>query len=275
MTDDRRVVVTNDDGIDASGIAALHDALSEIADVTVVAPADDRSGVGLTRSLSTPMPVSSHELGYAVEGTPSDCVAVALRELVPEADAVVSGINDGPNIGAHVLGRSGTVGAAMEAAFLGVPAVAASVYDPEYEPPVEYGYDDFALAGRVAVDAVAAFVAGDAFPGAEYVNVNAPVPREDSPPVRVTRPSRNYDLAAAPDEDGGVAVRDEFWEEFVDGDVTDAVGTDRRALTEGEVSVSPLTASHAVAAGDGRDVGDVLGPAGDSLGSGPDGQPTR
>jgi len=91
MSDDLEILLTNDDGIDSTGIRALYDALSEHANVTVVAPADDRSACG--RSLSHEVEVDDHELGYAVYGTPADCVVAGLAELGPFPDLVVAGCN--------------------------------------------------------------------------------------------------------------------------------------------------------------------------------------
>ena len=132
------LLLTNDDGIGSPGLAALYEALSEIATVTVVAPAADQSGVGRTRSdlsfeLDNRITIDDHGWGYVVDGTPADCVAVGLRHIpeADEVDLVVSGANDGPNVGSYILGHSGTVGAAVEAAFLGTPAIAVSGYDRE------------------------------------------------------------------------------------------------------------------------------------------------
>jgi len=124
-----RVLLTNDDGVDSPGLDALRDALSTLGKVTVVAPATDQSGVGRARSRT--VGITDHDDAIAVAGTPADCVAYGLRGLDHEFDLVVSGCNHGPSIGAYVLGRSGTVGAAMEAGFLGVPAVAVSAYHPD------------------------------------------------------------------------------------------------------------------------------------------------
>lgn len=123
-----RVLLTNDDGIDAVGLRALYDGLSADYDVVTVAPTGDRSSAG--RALSDGVDIADHELGYAVDGTPVDCVVAGLDALVPDADVVVAGCNKGANLGAYTLGRSGTVSAAVEAAFFDVPAVATSMYVP-------------------------------------------------------------------------------------------------------------------------------------------------
>ncbi|MEF8831842.1 MAG: 5'/3'-nucleotidase SurE, partial [Halobacteriales archaeon] len=104
--DDPVILLTNDDGIDSPGLGALYDALSEVGEVTAVAPADDHSAVG--RSIEQSASVFEHELGYAVDGPPASCVVGGLEALLPDADLVVSGCNQGANLGAYVLGRSGT-----------------------------------------------------------------------------------------------------------------------------------------------------------------------
>lgn len=283
----REVLLTNDDGIDAAGLRVLSGALSAEYDVTVVAPATDQSGVGGNRSWwETTVEYTERDLGYAVEGTPADCVAVATVALGLDPDVVVSGCNHGPNIGAHVLGQSGTVGAAMEAAFLGTPAIAVSLYDRGNLPlPPTVSHDDFALAGRVAADLVARVDAEGRLPfGADVLNVNVPAADDEAavdPTYRVTEPARGFDVIEfhpgtdTAGEDGddasgfgerrgemGMELRDRFWREFLRGDVADDPGSDRRATVEGEVSVSPLSSSRSVA---GDRLGETFDVAGRTL----------
>lgn len=241
MTDEPAILLTNDDGIDAPGIGVLEAALSVVGEVTVVAPADDQSGVGRTRSWDG-VTIEEHELGYAVDGTPVDCVISGLVALDREFDVVVSGCNAGPNVGTHVLGRSGTVGAAIEAGFLGVPALAVSMYDRGELLPEDPLPSDFEVAAEATQFLLARLDDGP-FAEADYLNVNAPANAED-PPMRLTRPSKGYALAGQIQE-GRVELHDVFWSELGDGDVPDDVGTDRRACVDGEVSVSPLSVPHA------------------------------
>ncbi|WP_066416696.1 5'/3'-nucleotidase SurE [Halorubrum aethiopicum] len=243
-----RILLTNDDGIDAVGLRAVHDALDDEYDVVTVAPTGDRSSVG--RALSDGVTVSEHELGYAVDGTPVDCVVAGLDELVPDADCVVAGCNEGANLGSYVLGRSGTVSAAVEAAFFGVPAVATSMYVPGDEDwwrrELEAGeFDHAARATRYLLDN--AFDAG-VFEEVDYLNVNAPIAEGDPAPMRITRPSDWYGMTAEHDGNGEVTFDDPIWGRMTETDVPDSVGTDRRAVVDGEVSVSPLTVPHGVAA---------------------------
>ncbi|MUW15548.1 5'/3'-nucleotidase SurE, partial [Halorubrum sp. CBA1125] len=237
-----------DDGVDAAGLRALHDALAEDYEVVAVAPTDDRSSVG--RALSDDVAVADHPLGYAVDGTPVDCVVAGLDELVPDADLVVAGCNEGANLGAYTLGRSGTVSAAVEAAFFDVPSVATSMYVPGGDDwwKREFDPDHFANATRATRFLVDEAADAGVFDHADYLNVNAPLaedPDGRSAPMRITTPSEWYGLEATRNGDGRVAISDPIWGRMNPTDVPDPVGTDRRAVVDGEVSVSPLSVPHA------------------------------
>jgi 5'-nucleotidase len=242
------ILLTNDDGIDAVGIRVLYDALESVGEVTAVAPAVDQSAVG--RQLSRNVELTEHELGYAVSGTPSDCILVGLGALDLDPDIVVSGCNRGANLGEYVLGRSGTVSAAVEAAFFGTPAIAASVYFPadditfeDFTPDPEQ-FSEATRAVRYLLEH--AFGAG-VFDDADYLNVNAPLPPEEGhAEMDVTRPSHVYEMDAE-NEGGTVTIHDRIWDMMAEGSVPDPRGSDRRALVEGRVSVSPLTAPHTTA----------------------------
>lgn len=241
MEDGPSVLLTNDDGIDATGLRALRDALADAYDVTVVAPASNRSGAA--RSNSRPFTVEERTDGYAVEGTPVDCVHYARGYLDTSFDAVVSGCNDGPNFGAHRLERSGTVAAAIEAAFLGVPGLAFSLYD---HPDGRRAFDDedYELAGRVGAFLVGSVVDAGLPDGCDYLNVNVPA-APPTPELRITEPTYDFDVRVDETADG-LRTWDRFYDplEHDDVSVTDAVGTDRRAVADEEVSVSPLSVEH-------------------------------
>ncbi|PSP76409.1 5'/3'-nucleotidase SurE [Halobacteriales archaeon QS_1_68_20] len=241
MTDEPSILLTNDDGIDATGIRVLAEALSVLGDVTVVAPTEDKSGVGRKRSWEG-VAIEEHDLGYAVDGTPVDAVVAGVVALDREFDVVVSGCNSGPNVGTHVLGRSGTVGAAIEAGFLGLPAIAVSMYDRDELLPEEPLPSDFEVAAEATQFLLPRLDEGP-FADADYLNVNAPADVE-GPPMRLTRPSTAYALGGRI-EDGRVELHDTFWRELSAGDVPDGVDTDRRACVDGEVSVSPLSVPRA------------------------------
>src|SRR6056297_535291 len=251
------LLLTNDDGIDSPGLAAVYDHLTPMWEVTVVAPAGDQSGVGRSRSdlsyeRADEITISDHEWGYVVDGTPADCVAVGLRHI-PEAeeiDLVVSGANDGPNVGSYILGHSGTVGAAVEAAFLGTPAVAVSGYDRETYFPEdndERSFGPIAAATRRLIE----LLAGRSLFGGEidYLNIN--VPTEPAERVVVTRPLADYDTTVVGSDDGNKAFESNYWATHsVDGEGF-PIGleryaddypdwSDRAAVVDGAISLTPL-----------------------------------
>mgnify|MGYP006288462629 CR=1 FL=1 len=235
------ILVTNDDGIDSPGIRALARGLAEVGNVTVVAPADNKSAVG--RATSHEVRVREVELGYAIEGTPVDCVVTGIESLAPYPDIVVAGVNKGANLGMYVLGRSGTVSAAVEAAFFDVPAIAISLFLPgdRWQEPTEEA--EYAEAVRATSFLVENALEGGVFDRADYLNVNAPDPEAEPTGMAVTRPSRAYDMTAERDGEW-VTLRDRMWDRMDQKHLADDPDTDRRAVLEGKVSVSPLTAPH-------------------------------
>jgi 5'-nucleotidase len=166
-----RILLTNDDGIDAPGIAALARALEPLGDVSIVAPNQDQSGVSHATSIlagvRSVVPVAKDGAmnAHAVGGTPADCVLIAIRYLHEDEpfDIVVSGINDGTNVGIGSL-YSGTVGATVEGALLGIPSVAFS-QDSERR---EYAYSA-AVAARIVEETLA-----KGLPPHTFLNVNVP-----------------------------------------------------------------------------------------------------
>jgi len=250
------LLLTNDDGIDSPGLAAVYDHLTPMWEVTVVAPAGDQSGVGRSRSdlsyeRADEITISDHEWGYVVDGTPADCVAVGLRHI-PEAEAidlVVSGANNGPNVGSYILGHSGTVGAAVEAAFLGTPAVAVSGYDHETYFP-EDGSGSFDAIGAATRDLLTLTEDTAAFDGdVDYLNVNAPAAGADT--LAVTKPLADYDTRVVDGDDETNTFESNYWATHpVEGDGF-PIGldnyaddyppwSDRAAIVDGEISVTPL-----------------------------------
>ncbi|WP_435146780.1 5'/3'-nucleotidase SurE [Halobaculum sp. P14] len=250
---DRQVLLTNDDGVDSPGLAALYEELRAVADVTVVAPAADQSGVG--RSRSRAVDVDDHEWGYAVHGTPADCAAFGLRGLDRRFDVVVSGCNLGPNCGEYIMGHSGTVGAAVEAAYLGTPAVAVSAYHrEEFFPPNRFTFDLPAQVTRDVVERAAGGGDADVFDAADYLSLNVPV--EDAGPMRVTEPLADYGVDArdATDEErdeygGAYRLESDYWARLDQPDRyptleqvsrTYPTWSDRAAVVDGDVSLSAL-----------------------------------
>ena len=237
-----RILLTNDDGIDSVGFRALYDAVSEVGDVVGVAPATDQSAVG--RALSNEVVLREHELGYAVEGTPADCSVAGLESICPDADILVAGCNKGANLGSYVLGRSGTISAAVEATFFGVPAMAVSLYVPGSDWRTTATHlEDYREATEAAAYLVERAPEAGVFEEADYLNVNASTPGEEPAEMEITDPSTLYEMTAERDGDS-VTLRDRIWDRMNEGDVPDPEGTDRHAVADGNVSVSPLTAPH-------------------------------
>jgi 5'-nucleotidase len=149
-----------------------------------------------------------------------------------------------------VLGRSGTVSAAVEAAFFDMPAIATSLYVPGDgdTPWQDQATDpaDFRDATRVTAYLLRHALGAGVFEQAEYLNVNAPLAGEctDPAPIEITTPSKLYEMTAEHDGNGRVTFTDRIWERMRAEDLPDPAGTDRRAVVEGRVSVSPLTAPH-------------------------------
>ena len=165
-----KILLTNDDGIEAAGLHATYDAIESIGEVHVVAPSRVQSATSHAITLHRPMLVTPYECrkfkGFAVDGRPADCVKLALAELVGPVDLVVSGINHGANVGINVH-YSGTVGAAREAAFQGIAAIALSLHLGDKTQ------DHYARAANHARKAIDAVLEVGIDPGV-LVNVNVP-----------------------------------------------------------------------------------------------------
>jgi 5'-nucleotidase len=224
------ILLTNDDGVDAPGIIAMHRALEKIARVIRVAPDRDQSGSGHALTLNHPLRIKQvGENAHAVDGTPTDCVNLGILHLLDQRpDMVVSGINPTPNLGDDIT-YSGTVSAAMEGTLLGVPSFAISC---DGEP----GRVRFAQAARVGVE-IAERILAHGLPGDMLLNVN--VPRDESLGLRVTRQGRrvyNEGIVERIDPMG----RQYYWIGGVAPEWTDSPGTDHAAVKAGHVSLTPL-----------------------------------
>jgi len=236
------ILLTNDDGIEAAGLQVLHDVLSAVGDVLVVAPDEDQSATG--RAMSSEVRVEERELGYALTGTPADCVVAGLEAIGPYPDLVVAGCNNGANLGAYTLGRSGTVSAAVEAAFFGVPAIATSLYVPADTWPAEPDPGAFEHAARATRYLAEHAIGAGVFEQADYLNVNAPKAPDRPARMAITRPSHTYDMDAIREANGTITLHDRMFDRMDEGSVDEPEGTDCRAVMDGAVSVSPLTAPH-------------------------------
>jgi 5'-nucleotidase len=251
------ILLTNDDGIESPGLRTQYKGLSEIADVTVVAPTVEHSGIGRVLSFGRPVPLQTgdgtheiewesddlthevpyreNELGYAVEGTPCDCVIAGITALDIDPDIVVSGCNPGPNIGVSAFGRSGTISAVVEGASLGVPGIAVS--SKSLDPHAD-GYNH---AQQFITRFVKQALGYDIFDATDYLNIT--VPSENPRAVRLTQPA---------EDDGFTATNDSASNTFrfshsthrkraiAQTSVSD-LPTDRETIRHNIVSVSPLS----------------------------------
>ncbi len=229
-----RILISNDDGVHARGIKALRKALEEVADVTVVAPDRERSGA--SHSLTMDVPLRTHRISdniIGVDGTPTDCVLLALKLLLPEPpDLVVSGINRGANMGDDVT-YSGTIAAAMEATLMGIPAIAVSLCR------CESGAYDYGASAEIARD-VALMVLERGLPQGTLLNVNVPnIPREEIRGMKIARQGKQvYEEAVVEKQDP--RGRTYYW---IGGQLTSwepEPDTDYAAVSQGLVSITPV-----------------------------------
>ncbi|MBT6276892.1 MAG: 5'/3'-nucleotidase SurE [Chromatiales bacterium] len=227
-----RILVSNDDGYLAPGLSALAAALGEIGDVTVVAPDRDCSGASSSLTLSRPLRVRRAPNGfYFVDGTPTDCVHLALFGVLDVTpDIVVSGVNAGANLGDDVI-YSGTVAAAIEGRSLGLPSLAISLVSDQ---PTH-----FDTAAQVARELVRQ-VAGSGLSPRTMLNVNVPdCPYADLNGLEVTRLGARHDaepIIKSPDPRGGHV----YWIGPAGAEQDAGPGTDFHALRQGNVAVTPL-----------------------------------
>ncbi|HSJ07654.1 MAG TPA: 5'/3'-nucleotidase SurE [Longimicrobiales bacterium] len=228
-----RILVTNDDGYLAGGIQALARAAADLGDVQVVAPDREQSATSHSLTLHYPLRVRHAGDGVqVVDGTPTDCVMLAVGELLQERpDFVLSGINHGANLGDDVL-YSGTVAAAMEATILGIPAIALSHVGQDHDHLADWS-------GVLATLLDQLMTRGD-FPKETLLNVNLPPVRpDDVAGIRVTTLGRRAyvgSLTRASDPAG----REYFWIGGGESKWWGGPDSDFRAVHEGFISVTPL-----------------------------------
>jgi 5'-nucleotidase len=237
-----RILVTNDDGYRSAGIHALAAALRDLGDVTVVAPTTEASAIGHALTLRRPLRLEAiGDRVFAVDGTPTDCVNVAVTHVFSGLpDLVVSGINKGWNLGDDVT-YSGTVAGALEGALLGVPSISVSLC-------LTRGDYDFQYAARAAAVMADALVRRP-LPGRTFLNIN--VPKGEPKGYRVTVQAKRNHVTS-------VAVRHDpkghpyYWIEEGQNEWEPHDRSDYQAVRDGYVSVTPLhpdlTAHHALAA---------------------------
>jgi len=227
-----RILLSNDDGYFAPGLAALAEALTPLAELTVVAPERNRSGASNSLTLDRPLTVRQASNGfYYVNGTPTDCVHLAVTGLIDFLpDMIISGINDGANMGDDTI-YSGTVAAAMEGFLLGIPSIAVSMS--------QHAARHFGTAAQVIVDMVKHYQIKP-LPQAALLNINVPdIPHDQLKGVRVTRLGKRHKAepvikASSP---RGEAV---YWVGAAGAAQDDGEGTDFHAVRNEFVSVTPL-----------------------------------
>ncbi|HUH66342.1 MAG TPA: 5'/3'-nucleotidase SurE [Syntrophales bacterium] len=231
-----RFLLTNDDGIYARGLAALYQELSKDADCLIVAPEVEQSAVGHAITLFRPLMVRAARkdgnfIGYAVKGTPADCVKIGIKELSDKpVDLVVSGINLGANVGTNVI-YSGTVSAATEGIIMGIPSMAVSLD--------AHRNADFSFAARFARKA-AGFILKNPMKNVA-LNINIPaIPEEEIKGVAVARQGRarlieSFEKRVDPRENIYYWLAGET--QFSDGEESDS---DACALRHGMISITPI-----------------------------------
>ncbi len=224
------ILLTNDDGYQAKGLRAVAEALADFATVSIVAPSREQSGTA--QSLTLRQPIVCNRIAdreWAIDGTPADCVIVALHKLLPERpDLLISGINHGANLGENVY-YSGTVGAAREGALHHIPSMAVSLCAKKDRVKFENS-------ARV-VRTTAEMIFAEGLPDQVLLNINVPEPWNGS--VKFTRQSKKItrnQLTEGKDPRG----RSYFWlfEQRIDKDIEP--DTDYAAIFSGAVSITPL-----------------------------------
>jgi 5'-nucleotidase len=244
-----RVLITNDDGIDSPGIYALVDALKDAHALVVVAPSGNRSGVShaitADEAITMERRHDSAVLSYACSGTPADCVFLGATELSGSPELVISGINHGPNL-ADDVNYSGTVAGAVEAALLGIPALAVSLACNHDEP---FGERHWASAAAVVRRCVSEGFA-ELRDAASYWNLNVPNrPAERIRGIAVTRLGRKRICGRMVGEERDGATRYyRAWESPFETD-RDTLGTDIGAVHAGYASLTPLLLDRTAEAG--------------------------
>jgi 5'-nucleotidase len=275
-----RVLLTNDDGIEADGLQTLRRALLRVPGIELVVIAPDGNRSAMARSITTMRPLWVEQIafddgtmGYATDGTPVDCVRLANLGLVEgfEAELIVSGINHGANLGDDIT-YSGTVAAALEGVILGLPAIAVSQQSSAREM-------DFRLSDSFDFDEAARFVARvveeiDDVPLPQGTLLNVNCPAGDAAGVQVTRLGKRIyrdeltlsDPEGEPDGRAGtVSRRKRYWVYGRDHGFHDEPGTDLCAVAAGDIAVTPLHFDLTDAAGmdalERHDLGRLLAPA--------------
>jgi len=237
------ILLTNDDGIKGHGIWALYHSLSKFANVTIVAPKSNMSGIGRVTSYDQDIQIEPIEEGYVLAGTPADCVIIGLKALGLQPDIVISGCNRGANVGYYSLGRSGTISAAIEATFLGFPSISSSLFIPLGEYPYTPSPDEYIHAANATAYIVRNVVESKLLKESEYLNVNSPMTANTPPNMVLTVPSVLCEMDAHLLDEHSARVNDEVWAKMRDSKISDSPGTDRQTVIDGDISISHLSST--------------------------------
>ncbi len=236
-----KILVTNDDGVEAQGLAVLAGALKEIAEIYVAAPCQEQSGVG--HGLTVHLPIRARTLSWpgiaekvwAISGTPADCVKLALEALMPcRPDLVVSGINHGPNLGTDII-YSGTVAGAMEGYLNGVTSIAISVTGSARRQKS----GNFPLAGKVAAEYCQKLYRAQ-LPNRMLLNINVPGDRDDQVKGIVNAPMGWRWYTDAYDHRVDPMGKDYYWLQGQLDDPDEGLHTDVEMSNAGYITVTPL-----------------------------------
>ena len=242
-----RILITNDDGINAPGLAVLHGIATAIAgehgEVWTAAPAFEQSGVGHCISYTHPMMVSElAPRSWAAEGSPADCVLAALHDIMADAppDLVLSGVNRGNNAGENAM-YSGTIGGAMEAALQGVPAIALSQFYGPGNTALDDPFESARVHGTEVVRRLLPLF--DDHPYRLFFNVNfPPLPAAETGPIAVTRQGMRADTSFGVEPHLSPSGRRFLWIRGGAQAVRTGAGTDVEANLDGRISVTPMRA---------------------------------
>ena len=231
------ILLTNDDGIQAPGLWALYDRLIKNHSISVIAPDREQSAIGHAITLNQPLRANRVSMngncpGYAVSGTPADCVKLGVLELLEtKPDMLISGINPGANVGVNV-NYSGTVAAAKEAALYGIMAMAVSCMGPAADH-----YD--AIAALVAKIAVK--VADHGLPFGTFLNINVPdVPFQEIRGIRISKLSTKF-FPESIDKRVDPRQRTYYWQGLDSLPISDNPEIDGTALSDKYISITPIT----------------------------------
>ncbi|MFQ6054593.1 MAG: 5'/3'-nucleotidase SurE [Methanosarcinales archaeon] len=244
----KKILVTNDDGVYATGIKAAYLSVQDLGKVTIVAPSMQKSGVGRSISIFEPLRVSKTKANgldaYSVGGTPTDAVIIGIFSILKQyPDLCVSGFNVGENISTDSVTTSGTIGAALEAASYGIPTIAVSIQvldeGDKFDDVREYEYD-FGIAIKF-INKIANNILKNGLPtGVDILNINFPRYATEDTEVEITRLARKV-FSTAVQERYDPRGRPYYW---IDGGLLpDAEeGTDVHAiLKKGTISITPIT----------------------------------